>query len=285
MTTIGALLDELSGLLADADIDAPRKEARLIVQHVTGLDTARIIGDPDKNLGKDDIRQIRDLAARRSRSEPLAQITGAKEFWSLPFTVSPDTLIPRPDSECLIEAALEHIPDINQSLRILDLGVGSGCLLLSLLKELPLAWGLGIDLNPDTITTAQRNAGALNLEDRATFLCGHWGDSLSPIENRKFDLVICNPPYVTESEWRELDKDVRLYEPRLALVGGSDGLKAYRAISAQLGMYLALQGIAIIEMGFGQHVDIKHIFEGAGHSILGVRQDLSDVERCLLATL
>jgi release factor glutamine methyltransferase len=285
VTTIRQLLDELSGQLIAADIENPRKEARLLVQHVTGLEVAQIIGDPDQSLGADDIRRIRDLTTRRSASEPLALITGVKEFWSLPFAVTPDTLIPRPDSESLIEAALEATPGRNQKLRILDLGVGSGCLLLALLSELPRAWGLGVDLNPAAIATAKRNADTLNLEDRVAFSCGNWGDSLSPDENGKFDLVICNPPYVTENEWRELDGNIRLYEPRLALDGGPDGLQAYRSISAQLGLYLAPLGIAIIEMGYGQHVDIKEIFERSGHRVQGMRQDFSKVNRCLLATL
>ncbi len=284
MTTIDALLGGQSAILAAAGIEAPRKEARLIAQHVTGMDTTRIVADPGQALAEGDVLQIKRLVARRAKSEPLALITGTKEFWSLDFTITPDTLVPRPDSECLIEAALEATPDRGQKLSILDLGVGSGCLLLSLLSELPRAWGLGIDLNPAAITTARRNARALNLEDRAAFLCGHWGDSLAPDENAKFDLVICNPPYVTESDWRELADDIRFYEPRLALVGGVDGLQAYRAIFDQLGLYLAPQGIAIVEIGYGQHIDIKEIIEKSGLRIAGGRQDLSDVMRCLLAT-
>jgi release factor glutamine methyltransferase len=205
---------------------------------------------------------------------------GVKEFWSLAFKVTPDTLIPRPDSETLIEAVLGHVPDRNRDYRILDLVTGSGCLLLALLGEFLNASGLGIDANQGALDTAQANAEALGLAARARFVWGDWTAGL----NGLFDIIVSNPPYITKPDWEKLEDDVRLYEPRTALVGGLDGLNPYRAFGPHLPDLLTPGGLFICEIGAGQAAEAGEILTEAGLTVLGARRDLAGIERCLLAT-
>ena len=234
----------------------------------------------DRRLSDDEQARITDLLARRAAHEPVALITGMKEFWSLPFQVTSATLVPRPDSETLIEAVLEHCSDRQRPWRVLDLGCGSGCLLLSVLNELPNASGLGIDASDAALRVASANAVALGLADRAAFSWGDWGAGIA----ERFDLILSNPPYITKDDWENLDDDVRLFEPRTALVGGLDGLNPYRVIASQLGDLLAPGGMFFGEVGAGQAVEVSEILIEAGLIVAGLRRDLAGIERCLLAT-
>jgi len=234
-----------AALLEAAGVDNPRLDARLLLGQATGLPREALLREPLRCI---DPEPYRVLLARRAAREPLALILGRQEFWSLDFEVSPATLIPRADSETLIEAALAAVPDRSRVRTILDLGTGTGCLLLASLTEFPLAWGLGVDQSAEAAALAARNAGALGLASRAAFLCGSWSDAVSA----GFDLVLSNPPYIPSGEIAGLMPEVARHEPGRALDGGLDGLDAYRCILAALPGLLAPSGVAILELGAGQ---------------------------------
>ena len=188
--------------------------------------------------------------------EPLALIVGQAEFWSLPFAVNRHTLLPRPDSETVVRAALDACP---APARVLDLGTGTGCLLLSVLHERPSAWGVGVDLSAGAAALAHANAATLGMDKRSAFLCGSWAAALGA----RFDLVVSNPPYIRSGDIAGLMPDVRLYEPARALDGGADGLDAYRAIIAALPGLLTADGTAVLEVGYDQAVAVATMAGGA----------------------
>ena len=277
---VSRALDWAVEKLARAGIDRPRHEARLLLAHLTGLSHTRQIADPDRLLAKDAQTQFEDLVARRENHEPLSHLTGEREFWSLPFSVSAAVLDPRPDSETLIEAALEIFPDPDSACSVLDLGTGSGCLLLSVLKNRSKARGIGIDMSLEALWIAMQNADRLNLSRRAQFLCGDWGAAI----DGSFDLILCNPPYITTEELTNLAPEVARYEPRTALDGGPDGLAAYRNLLPQLSRLLRSDGVALVEIGAGQTTDVAAIAKKVGLRVSQVYRDLSGIQRCLSIT-
>ena len=262
-------LAEITARLKAAGIEEPRREARLILAAALGTSAAGLMA-----RDRVDPRAYEPLVARRAAREPMAYITGRKEFWGLEFAVSPATLIPRPDTETLVEAVLESGP---QPRNVLDLGTGTGCLLLAVLHEMPQAFGVGVDINPQAAALARRNAESLGLAGRAAFLAGSWADPLS----QKFDLVLSNPPYIEQGDLSRLMPDVRQYEPAQALDGGPDGLAAYRAIINALPRILAPDGLAVLELGAGQAISVAALAAGAGFSS-AFRRDLAGIERALL---
>jgi release factor glutamine methyltransferase len=213
--------------------------------------------------------------------EPVSRILGRREFWSLDFHLSPATLDPRPDSETLIDEALAGIPDRKAPLSVLDLGTGTGCLLLALLSELPNAAGTGIDRSEEAVATATANARRLGFGQRARFAAGDWGAGLS----ERFDLVVSNPPYIPEAEIETLAPEVVRFDPLAALAGGPDGLDAYRTIVAQLSNLLKSNGKVIFEVGAGQAADVAALLVTAGFSGIGTRRDLAGVERAVFGHL
>ncbi|MDP7100148.1 MAG: peptide chain release factor N(5)-glutamine methyltransferase [Rhodospirillales bacterium] len=279
--TIGAIYQQLSGELAAAGIEEPRLEARMLMSFAAGIDQSRILGYPEDEIAVKSLAELSKFAARRKSGEPIAYITGQKEFWSLNFKVSRETLIPRPDSETLIEAVLGELPDKNASLKILDLGTGTGCLLLALLSELPNALGLGVDSNPKTCDIARDNANQLGLVSRVTIQQRDWLTGL----NGNFNIIISNPPYIVESEIAALEPDVNQFEPHLALSGGADGLAAYHLIATQCSAHLTPDGFLAVECGMGQIPDIKGIFLKNNLKIKSIHRDIANVERCILATV
>jgi release factor glutamine methyltransferase len=266
-------LRRAAALLAAAGIDEPRREARLLLAHALGATPEDLLRDPARSAPA----CFDALVARRAAREPMALILGHSEFWSLPFRVSPATLIPRPDSETLVEAALLACPDRAAPLRVLDLGTGTGCLLLAVLSERPNAWGLGVDLSPAAAALAARNAAALGLADRTAFLCGDWATALQG----RFDLVLSNPPYIEAGDIAGLAPELA-HEPRRALDGGTDGLAAYRVITAGLAGLLAPGGTAVLELGAGQAEAVCALAEDAGLVVAGLRADLAGIGRALL---
>ncbi len=279
--SIGALYQELAEELAAAGIEEPRLEARMLLSFAAGIEQSRIIGYPEDEIAANTATQLNSFAQRRKTGEPIAYITGQKEFWSLNFKVTPDTLIPRPDSETLIEAVLGEIPDRSASLRILDLGTGTGCLLLALLSELPNATGLGVDINPRACEIAEENAARIGLTSRVKIKTNDWMTGL----DGEFDIIISNPPYIIESDIAALDLDVNQFEPHLALSGGPDGLAAYHIIAAQCLQHLPPKGLLAVECGMGQATDIKGIFENNNLKVKNILRDIANVERCILATV
>ncbi len=264
----------IANRLAAAGIENPRREARLILAAALGTDAAGILAR--ENIAPE---EFEPLLIRRAAREPLAYITGRREFWGLEFAVSPATLIPRPDSETIIEAALAAFPKRNAVQRILDLGTGTGCLLLAALHEFADACGLGLDFSPAAAALARGNAESLGLGARAAFLAADWA---API-NGRFDLILSNPPYIPAQNIAELMPEVTNYEPHLALNGGADGLAAYRSIIGTLPRLLAPGGAAILELGIGQAQNVAALAQAAGFSVK-TRPDLANIPRALVIT-
>ncbi len=276
--TLAAALESAARRLKQAGVPEPRREARLLVGHALGVEVEVVLGDPERAIGGSEAARIAALVTLRAERRPMAQVLGVREFWSLPFRVAAETLDPRPDSETVVEAALACVSDRNAGLRLLDLGTGTGCLLLALLSELPRARGVGVDVCGQACAVARANAVALGLDGRASFVVGDWGRNLAGA----FDLIVANPPYVPESEFGALDPEVSLFEPRRALSGGADGLACYRALAPDLVRLLAPQGTAILEVGAGQASAVRSIIAGAGLVWAGLRHDLAGRERCLV---
>jgi release factor glutamine methyltransferase len=274
MVPIAQALRAGAALLEAAGIDKSRKEARLILAHALGMQPAELLSEPQAPVATDIFEA---LLARRAAREPLALITGHQEFWSLDFAVSPDTLVPRPDSETLIEAALSAFPARDAVRRVLDLGTGTGCLLLAALHEFPVAFGIGVDRVSTASALARRNAAALGMAGRAAFLCGDWAAAL----DGRFDLVLCNPPYIPAAEIATLMPEVALHEPASALSGGADGLDAYRAVIANLPGLVAPDGVAILELGQGQAAGVAAL-AGAWNFAAAQRFDLGGIARALV---
>jgi release factor glutamine methyltransferase len=203
---------------------------------------------------------------------------GEKEFWSLAFEVGPAVLIPRPETETVVEAVLDEIAERGAALRLLDLGTGSGCLLLALLSELPNATGLGIDDSAAALAIARRNAARLGLAARAGFAQGRWGEGL----RGAFDVIVSNPPYIAESEWPGLQPEIRTFEPKAALVAGPDGLAAYRALAPDCARLLARDGLCALEIGHGQGDAVAEILARHGLQVTQRRRDLAGIERCVV---
>jgi release factor glutamine methyltransferase len=260
--------------------DSAELDARLLIGHALGLDHTALAVGADRRLGADEVSVIETLAARRLDGEPVARILGRKEFWGLPFRISAATLVPRPESETVIEAALAAVDASGgrtRALRLADLGTGSGALLLALLSELPDAYGVGTDLCTGALAMARDNARALGLADRAAFVACDFGAALSPS-----DLVVCNPPYVATAEIAALAAEVREHDPRLALDGGADGLAGYRALAAEAARLLAPAGRLVVELGAGQAERAGALFAQAG-LVCSTACDLAGIARALTA--
>lgn len=277
--TVGGALAAARGRLAEVGIVAAALEARLLVAHALAAPVEHVVGWPERPLAAAAAARLETALARRARREPMSQILGRREFWSLPFLVTRDTLTPRPDSETLVAAALDYAGNRGYAWRVLDFGTGTGCLLLAVLAELPQATGLGIDRSAAALAMAQRNAAALGLADRARFAAGDWGAAL----NREFDLILANPPYIPDGAIAGLDPEVRDHEPRLALAGGPDGLAAYLTLAFDIRRLLAADGVAVMEVGEGQAMAVEAILGAAGLVPAGRRTDLQGIDRCLLA--
>lgn len=253
--------------------DNPRLEARLLLAHALSCTQNDLIRDPQRPI---DPAAFHALLDRRTRHEPIAHIVGRREFWSLGFEVSAATLIPRPDTETLVEDALDAFTGRAPPARILDLGTGTGCLLLALLHEYPDAFGVGIDLEPAAAALAQRNARQLGLIGRSCFGAANWTDPLSG----RFDLVVSNPPYIAEADMDSLMPEVGHYEPRRALAAGADGGDAYRTIIPRLHDSLTPAGLAILELGAGQAEMVSAIARQSGFSA-SLRPDLAGIPRAV----
>lgn len=271
------LLDEGALQLRRAGIESPRREARLLLGHVIGV-SAGEIATGRIAVSQKSAETFSAALLRRCGREPFAYITGTREFWSLTFGVSRDVLIPRPETETLIECALRQFPSRDAPLRVLDLGTGSGCLLLALLSERPNAAGLGVDLSQGAVRLAAHNARRLSLEQRARFVQSHWTAAISGI----FDVVFANPPYVPSGEFAGLAAEVAQYEPRLALDGGADGLHAYREIAAGLPRLMAPGATLFVEAGYGQATDVRKIFAAAKFQHQDTVCDLGGILRCVV---
>jgi release factor glutamine methyltransferase len=276
--TVGALLCQGGAALRAAGIEDARAEARRLLAHALPATPEALLRHRHEPVAPDAEARFRDAVARRAGREPLAFITGRAGFWTLDLEVSPETLVPRADSEALVEAALAALPDRAAVRRILDLGTGTGALLLAALTEFPAAFGVGVDRVPGAAALAARNAAANGLAARAGLVVGDWAAALAA----PFDLVLCNPPYIPARDIAGLMPEVSRFEPGSALDGGPDGLDAYRALLPALPRLLTEAGVAVIEAGAGQASDIVAIGVAAGLVPAGRRADLGGVARAVM---
>ncbi|MDD3287629.1 MAG: peptide chain release factor N(5)-glutamine methyltransferase [Alphaproteobacteria bacterium] len=262
--------------LEKAGVDNPVLDARLLIAYALDCDRLKLLMDVDRTLSDKEILKIETLIARRASHEPVARIFGKREFWGLNFDLNEDTLDPRADSETLIEAIL-RLTQTPPS-RILDLGTGSGCLLLALLSEYPQATGLGIDLAPGAVQQAKQNAKQLNLSKRAEFKVGDWLENIS----EKFDIIISNPPYIASTEIPDLMPEVRNHDPLRALDGGTSGLEIYKILIPQIPKFLNPGGMIVMEVGQGQANEVISMMQQAGLTKPSKHKDLAGIERCVI---
>jgi release factor glutamine methyltransferase len=277
LSVLDDLLERGTAQLRRGGIESARLEARLLLAAVLGVTQEELIAgqgvpNPQAMMGYETVLR------RRLAREPLAYILGVKEFWSLPFAVGPGVLIPRPETELLVEEALRCFPDRDAELEVLDLGTGSGCLLLSFLSERPGAQGIGVDSSNDALAYAAHNAEKLGLSFRTAFRHGRWAEDLRD----RFDIVFINPPYIVHEDIAKLQPEVAYYEPGGALSGGADGLAAYRQIAGSLPQAMRPGGRAFIEIGQGQADAVGEIFAGVGLTLVRAAPDLAGIPRCIV---
>lgn len=277
--SVEAARRKLASEFASAQFDTPELDARLLVGAATRLDLTGMALAAQRPLHNDESDKLAALVLRRLKHEPIARILGEKEFWGLRFMLSADTLVPRADTETVVEAALDLIRSGGEPpdpMRIADIGTGSGAILLALLHELPTATGIGTDISPGALGVAKANAEQLGLAGRATFVeCDYCEKLQGPI-----DLIVSNPPYIVRGEINSLAREVRDYDPRRALDGGSDGLAAYRAMARDIAALLEQGGAFALEVGHGQADDVAELMQLAGlHAIRPHRHDLGGIPR------
>ena len=265
--------------LSKAGLEDPSREARLLVGASLEAGRSGLLLDPAKGLTPKEEEQFKAVLERRCLREPLSRILGVREFWSMPFKISPAVLDPRADSETLIEGLLSSLPDRSTPLRILDLGTGCGCLLLALLSELPEARGQGLDISQDAIAVAEENARDLRLDHRAFFLNADWQDGIG----QDWDIVLSNPPYVASGDIPCLSPEVRNYDPHPALDGGEDGLTAYRQVIGLAAAALRPCGLLALELGIGQAKEVRKLLTNAGFVPGPTKRDLGGIERAIIS--
>jgi release factor glutamine methyltransferase len=285
-TLRGALVAHARRALAEqlraAGIESPELDARVLIGHALGLDHAALAAAATQQLSDLTASQIERFAARRISGEPVARIVGKKEFWSLPLTVTPAVLVPRPETETVVQMALALLDrdgSRTRTLRIADLATGSGAILLALLSELPKARGTGTDIDTDALQVARANAQRLGLDDRSDFVRCDYGTALEG----SFDLIVSNPPYVASGDIATLAREVREHDPHHALDGGADGLTAYRAIAADAPRLLSAHRHLVLELGTGQERDVAELLASEGLAIAATRHDLSGITRAIAA--
>ncbi len=277
--TFGELRREATARLRSAGIENAEADARILLLYAAEMDAARLISREQDVAGDALAAKFDALITRRLSGEPVARILGEREFWSLRFSLGADTLVPRPETETIVEAALARFPDRSASLRVLDLGTGTGAILGALLTELPNAYGVAVDRSEAALHVARKNLRNLSLRTRVSYLCGDWANAIAGT----FDLIVSNPPYIATDDLALLSPEVRDHDPRLALAGGADGLDAYRVIVGQLRERLAAGGSAVLELGQGQEQAVTALARARGLEVAGPAQkDLAGIARALV---
>lgn len=261
--------------LAAAGIDQPAIDARLMLEAAAAVSRIDILTDPHRELTDDQAAALEAFLARRAAREPVSHILGRKGFWKIMLGVTRDVLTPRPDTETVVEVALAAFPPAMR-FAVLDLGVGSGAILLAILAERPGARGLGVDISEEALAVARENAANLDLNERCALLRGDWTAGLG---DASFELVVANPPYIPTLDIETLEPEVRDHEPRLALDGGADGLDAYRRLAPEILRVLRPQGVFAVEIGHDQGPAVEALFRGAGGLDVRTVRDLGDRDR------
>lgn len=261
--------------LKAAGIDSPSIDARLLMEVAAGASRADILTDPYRVLTDAQQAALDDFVARRLKREPVSRILGKKGFWKIMLNVTPDVLSPRPDTEAILDVVMLAYPP-HQAFQMVDLGTGSGAILLAILAERAGATGLGTDISFEALAVARDNAGSLGLDRRCDFLRTEWAAGMA---DHSFDLVVSNPPYIPSDDIDGLDPEVRDHDPRLALDGGPDGLEAYRQLAPEIMRIMKPGGVFAVEIGWDQGPQVKALFEAAGFTDVIVVKDLSDRDR------
>jgi len=277
--TLGSLLAEAAAALTQAQCGEPRRRARRLVASTLALSPADLLAHPERAVDERATDRVRVVLARMVDCEPLSRILGRREFWGMEFGLSTDTLDPRPETETVVTAVLRSIPDRGAPLRLLDLGTGTGCILLALLSEFPAATGFGVDVAAGAAVTARRNAATLGLAHRADFVVGDWAGPISGA----FDVIISNPPYIASAALADLPREVALYDPRCALDGGPDGLACYRSLAADIRRLMGPRSLFVCEVGLSQGSAVEAILRANGLSIERCERDLAGIMRCVVA--
>ncbi|WP_297694782.1 peptide chain release factor N(5)-glutamine methyltransferase [Phenylobacterium sp.] len=261
--------------LERAGLAGPVIDARLLVEAACEATRADIVTDPHRELSPEQERRLAEYLGRREHREPVSHILGRKGFWKIMLQVNGDVLTPRPDTETVVDAALKGFPE-HAAWNVLDLGVGSGAILLAILAERPAAKGLGVDVSEEALAVARDNAAALGLAGRLALMRGDWAVGLA---DDSFDLVVANPPYIASDVIATLEPEVSRYEPRLALDGGPDGLAAYRILAPEILRVLKPGGRFAVEIGYDQKTAVEALFRAAGAAALTTLRDLGDRDR------
>ncbi|SBV91937.1 Release factor glutamine methyltransferase [uncultured Alphaproteobacteria bacterium] len=280
--TLGEVVAWATEALRAAGVEGPRRDARVLVGAVLGVDMAAMLAHPEHPVDEAERARVEAAVRRRAAREPVSRILGVREFWGLEFRLGEETLDPRPDSETVVAALLEGLGDAPRP-RVLDLGTGTGCLLLAVLAERPGATGVGVDAAPGAVAVAAENAAALGLTPRAEFVVRDWRNPGWREGLGRFDAVIANPPYIPDADVPGLEPEVRVYDPHAALAGGADGLDPYRLLCPQVPELLVPGGVAAFEVGIGQADAVSALFGAAGLRPGGVRADLGGVDRAVVA--
>ena len=257
-------------------IETPELDARIILKEVLSLDDKDLILKESLDISNEMIEKIIAIESRRLNGEPISKIFKKRDFYNSTFLISNDVLDPRPETELIVEIANNYI-DKNEVKNILDLGTGSGCILLSILKENKMINGLGIDLSKDAISIAKQNSKKLNLETQSNFLISNWMSSV----NYKYDLVVSNPPYIASEDIKKLSKSVKIYDPILSLDGGDDGLNSYRLIASDLKRVVSKNALIIIEIGYNQSLQVIEIFKKNNFKLMKKYNDINGLDRVL----
>lgn len=280
MTTLVKAWKAGRELLTEAAIDQPAIDARLMLEAAAGVSRTDIITDPQRELTEEQTFTYEEFLARRMRREPVSHILGRKGFWKIMLNVTKDVLTPRPDTEVIVDEALKAFPEA-MAFNVLDLGVGSGAILLAILAERPAAKGLGVDVSSEALAVARENAANLDLDGRTALLRGDWTAGLG---DASFDLVVSNPPYIATDEIETLDPEVKDHEPRLALDGGADGLDAYRRLAPEILRVLRVGGMFAVEIGHTQSQAVEALFREAGAANVRTIKDLALRDRVVAGT-
>ena len=257
-------------------IETPELDARIILKEVLSLDDKDLILKESLDIPEEMIEKIITIESRRLNGEPISKIFKKRDFYNSTFVISNDVLDPRPETELIVEIANNYI-NKNEVKNILDLGTGSGCILLSILKENRMINGLGIDLSKEAISIAKQNSKKLNLETQSNFLVSNWMSSV----NYKYDLVVSNPPYIASEDIKKLSKSVKIYDPILSLDGGDDGLNSYRLIASDLKRIISMNALIIIEIGYNQSLQVIDIFKKNGFKLIKKYNDINGLDRVL----
>ena len=278
--SIANALSDAARVLSEAEVADARREAAALLTSLLGKDRAFLISHSDEALDDELVKTFEDQVRRRASGEPLQYITGVQEFFGLSFEVSPAALIPRPETEFIVESALECLATRPEAPLLLDVGTGSGCITIALLRERPNARAVAVDVSPAAVALAGRNARRHAVSERVAFLVADAVSALAP--RPMFDLIVSNPPYIADEEWETLQREVRDHEPRTALTSGSDGLTMIRRLVAECAVQLHEGGYLIFEIGYRQQAAVERMINGKVWERIAIRPDLQGIPRTVV---